>query len=63
MKRRRESLEQQDGAERAAVDEDDEECVEVESVSTSRWPQRPTGNKAAKEEQHQTRVKEGTMRV
>ena len=63
MKRRRLSSELQDASEPTAVDDDGEECVEVDSTTVSRRPQRPTGNKAAKEELHRARVKESTMRA
>ena len=44
-------------------DDDGEECVEVDAAPASRRPQRPTSNKAAKEELNRVRVKESTMRA
>ena len=49
--------------EATAVDDDGEECIEVDSIAASRRPQHPTWNKAAKEELHRARVKESTMRA
>ena len=63
LKRRRLSLEGADASEPTTVDDDGEECVEVEAAPASRRPQRPTGNKAAKEELNRARVKESTMRA
>ena len=62
MKRRRLSSELPDALEPTVpVDDDGEECVEVDFAVASRRPQRPTGNKAAKDELHRSRVKENTM--
>ena len=63
LKRRRLSSEGPDVSEPTFVDDDGEECVEVEAAPASRRPQRPTGNKAAKEELNRARVKESTMRA
>jgi hypothetical protein len=61
LKKRRLSSE---GAEEPTCHDDDgEECVEVDAAAASRRPQRPTGNKAAKEELNRVRVKESTMRA
>jgi hypothetical protein len=60
MKKRRLSTELHDAT---AVDDEGDECLEVDSAPTPRWPQRPIGNKAAKEELHRTRVKESMMRA
>jgi hypothetical protein len=46
-----------------AVDDDEEECVEVDSTPASWRLQRATWNKAAKEELHRDRVKESTRRM
>ena len=61
LKRRRLSSEGAD--EPTCHDDDGEECVEVDAAPTSRRPQRPTGNKAAKEDLNRLRVKENTMRA
>jgi hypothetical protein len=61
LKKRRLSSE---GAEEPTCHDDDgEECTEVDAAPASRRPQRPTGNKAAKEELNRVRVKEITMRA
>jgi hypothetical protein len=63
LKRRRLSSEGADASEPTCHDDDGEECVEVDAAPASRRPQRPTGNKAAKEELNRVRVKESTMRA
>ena len=63
LKRRRLSSERADAGEPTSFKDDGEECVEVDAAPASRRPQRPTGNKAAKDELNRVRVKESTMRA
>lgn len=60
MKKRRLSTELQDAT---AVADEGDECVKIDSNPAPWQPQRPTCNKAAKEELHRAWVKESTMRA